>query len=348
MSITVHKIYSYLSDGYGIHGSDKYIKQVAEKSRKESKFKNSSELILGSGSYCLSCGQLSNNPILNYQFICVNCNSSNCLFICPYCLVVFSFLETSTVICPGCRKIHQTAVCTKCHRINLLYSKRQKCSSCENDLSDYSIVQSKSISYLLSAQIAIFLLLIHKWPKVFNSQAFIEEYYHLIGDHDFVFRCIEKNWPYFLLSETSDEIGRGIATLLEQNDIVILLHQTTSILSRFSLLSNEVVSFLETIFFLCGISKQMFDSFLGEYFFTLTEESIDCVNIPTELKRYYYVLNLHFSATKTELKKKFRDCAKKYHPDIYSGDDQMEKKANELKFISCKEAYDILDQFIKD
>lgn len=52
---------------------------------------------------------------------------------------------------------------------------------------------------------------------------------------------------------------------------------------------------------------------------------------------YYEVLGVSRSATEEELKKAYRRCAMKYHPDRNPGD-----KSTEAAFKECKEAYEVL------
>ena len=55
------------------------------------------------------------------------------------------------------------------------------------------------------------------------------------------------------------------------------------------------------------------------------------------MKNYYDILGVPRSASQAEIKKAFRELAKKYHPDRHKGD-----KAAEEKFKNISEAYDVL------
>ena len=56
-----------------------------------------------------------------------------------------------------------------------------------------------------------------------------------------------------------------------------------------------------------------------------------------EYKDYYAILGLNKAAKKDEIKKAYRNLAKKYHPDKTKGD-----KALEEKFKEIAEAYEVL------
>ncbi|MCI6609426.1 MAG: DnaJ domain-containing protein [Ezakiella sp.] len=56
-----------------------------------------------------------------------------------------------------------------------------------------------------------------------------------------------------------------------------------------------------------------------------------------EYRDYYKILGVDKNASKDEIKKKFRELAKKYHPDLNPGDAEAEKKFKEIN-----EAYEVL------
>lgn len=55
------------------------------------------------------------------------------------------------------------------------------------------------------------------------------------------------------------------------------------------------------------------------------------------MKQYYEILGVKPSAGDAEIKKAYREMAKKYHPDLHPGDESAEKK-----FQSVNEAYSVL------
>ena len=56
-----------------------------------------------------------------------------------------------------------------------------------------------------------------------------------------------------------------------------------------------------------------------------------------EKRDYYEVLGLQKGASEDEIKKAFRQSAKKYHPDLHPGDKECEEKFKEVN-----EAYEVL------
>jgi curved DNA-binding protein CbpA len=54
------------------------------------------------------------------------------------------------------------------------------------------------------------------------------------------------------------------------------------------------------------------------------------------MKNYYAILETHFEATEVDIKKSFRRCALKYHPDVNNSPDAHSK------FLDVLEAYEVL------
>lgn len=61
-------------------------------------------------------------------------------------------------------------------------------------------------------------------------------------------------------------------------------------------------------------------------------------NLSSQKKDFYEVLGLKKGCTKEEIKKNFRNLAKKYHPDLNKDD-----KTSEAKFREVSEAYEVLE-----
>ena len=59
-------------------------------------------------------------------------------------------------------------------------------------------------------------------------------------------------------------------------------------------------------------------------------------------KSYYEILGVDKNASADELKSAYRKLAKKYHPDMYAGASDAEKKNAEEKFKEINHAYDVL------
>ncbi|MGL5963231.1 MAG: DnaJ domain-containing protein [Cetobacterium sp.] len=64
-------------------------------------------------------------------------------------------------------------------------------------------------------------------------------------------------------------------------------------------------------------------------------------------KNYYEVLGISKEANDIEIKKAYREMAKKYHPDKYINENETLKKEVEEKFKESSDAYEVLSDFAK-
>lgn len=60
------------------------------------------------------------------------------------------------------------------------------------------------------------------------------------------------------------------------------------------------------------------------------------------MKSLYEILEIKENATREEIKSRYRELAKKYHPDRHSNLDEKKQKEFEAKFIEVGDAYSVL------
>mgnify|MGYP000008935492 FL=1 len=65
------------------------------------------------------------------------------------------------------------------------------------------------------------------------------------------------------------------------------------------------------------------------------------------MKNLYEILGVSSTATKDEIKKKYRECAKKFHPDRFATAPESEKQKAEKTFREINDAYSILSDDFK-
>lgn len=60
------------------------------------------------------------------------------------------------------------------------------------------------------------------------------------------------------------------------------------------------------------------------------------------MENLYEILGVSNTATKEEIKKRYRECAKKFHPDKFATASDIEKQKAEEKFTQINNAYSVL------
>lgn len=98
-----------------------------------------------------------------------------------------------------------------------------------------------------------------------------------------------------------------------------------------------------------GLSKeersQIYES--GQYD---ESEDVDCEDVSTQdlshedLTELYAELGLTPDATNGEIKRAYRNMAKRYHPDMYKGQNEVEKQMVVEKFRNINDAYELIKQ----
>lgn len=124
--------------------------------------------------------------------------------------------------------------------------------------------------------------------------------------------------------------GKGLHRILS----LISLRSNTTVdvlIGNRALLTRKITTFKSTE------SRRIFLLYISNVRYIRTSKSY------LERKRdYYEVLGVDRNASKDEIKKKFRDLAKKYHPDL-----NKENKAAAKKFQEVSEAYEVLENDAK-
>jgi len=175
----------------------------------------------------------------------------------------------------------------------------------------------------------------------------VSEYYdemrEIYGDSE----SFETLWKD--LDPVQDDILAYLCTQhCSRQDMLVLLHQIIRVLSKKSSIGNAAswIDFLNQWFQKTGLTPDIINAFISEYFVILTTENLGASgttwsSIPDELVKYYMLLGLEASANRDDLKKAWRAAAKKYHPDV-SGPDH----ANRMQFMAMNEAWEVLEKNI--
>lgn len=299
-------------------------------------------LTLNSFIYCSGCGK-ELKPVSNYDNKCEQCGTLNPLFTCPNCFSTRLIYDKKSIICDLCKTSYNLSICKKCGYINVVLGKFQVCQKCGADISDNTLFEAYNFKYILAIQILLFKN-IESIIKDYSKDIFVNQYEILLGDKNYVKKCISNNWHKFNIISQEDIISLIKNYITDTQDIIILLHQTLKILSTKSFLESKLIKLLKNIFLSSGLETVHFNAILSEYYFVFSgnDNFGGISNIPQELLKYYLILGLNEKADIKALKTAYYRLAKKYHPDANMDLSEAEKQAKVAMFRSVQEAYEIL------
>ncbi len=103
-------------------------------------------------------------------------------------------------------------------------------------------------------------------------------------------------------------------------------------------LSGAKIELLSAISRAFGVSEREFENLLNNI------KNLKTQNKSLNLDEAYEILGLKRGANLSEVKKKYRELAKKYHPDVLNANNVSEKELNEgaRKFQQVNEAYELV------
>ena len=103
-------------------------------------------------------------------------------------------------------------------------------------------------------------------------------------------------------------------------------------------LSGAKIELLSAISRAFGLSEGEFESLLNNI------KNLKTASKSLNLDEAYEILGLKRGASLSEVKKKYRELAKKYHPDVLNANNVSEKELNDgaRKFQQVNEAYELV------
>ena len=131
-----------------------------------------------------------------------------------------------------------------------------------------------------------------------------------------------------------ETVCREIKSQFSSDEIHLLLELVFEVASADGVISKEELHLIQQMKTLLNISDTIFQSIQSQY--------MNASNKTTVADDYYSVLGLTQNATKEEIKKAYKDCCKKYHPDkVQHLGDEFKLFADE-KIKQVNEAYNVL------
>jgi hypothetical protein len=329
-----------------LSGAAECLNRVSEKNiQNESNYFSANDnhsLILFEYLSCPNCGHDIYDSKINSENCCKQCGISFLICQCNWCTALLISPKQNTIVCSNCHHSLDIRVCGYCKSANYYIGQSQICSSCGLDIHHMNPGQ-ESFYYILVLQILILKRLESEYN--YKRSVFFKEYSRLFSDEKYVKNRIERNWHEFpSCDETSPYIDR-LAVHLNRDDVIIALHQILKIVASESRISTQAMKLIRNVFDKLGLNQSEISYFISEYFFVYGVDNYKELNIPSELMRYFIIMDIKTDSTVDDVKKRYRELAMKFHPDRNIGKSEDAIRAQSIRFMSVQEAYDVLIKY---
>lgn len=292
---------------------------------------------------CPNCDYEISNSRINSENSCKQCGLSFLIFQCNWCTALLISLSQNTVVCSNCHHSLDIRVCRYCKATNYYIGQSQICSSCCLEIHDMNPGQI-SLYYILVLQIIILRQLESEYN--YKRSVFFKEFSRLFADEKYVKNKIERYWHEFPTCDENSPYIDMLAKHLEREDVIIALHQILKIVACESIISTQVIKLIRSVFDRLGLNQSEISYFISEYFFVYGIDDYKEFNIPSELMRYFLIMDIKADSTFDDVKKRYRELAMKFHPDRNIGKSEDEIRANSVRFRSVQEAYNVLTKYL--